>query len=257
MGTMEDMNTEDGARRPLLAGRNLCKTYRLPHKTVSVLRGATFAVAPGERVAVVGRSGAGKSTLLHVLGGLDRPDAGEVLLDGVALYGLAPRRRTAVRARKIGFVFQAYHLLPEMDVTENVLLPAMAVGRATRGALRARALQLLDQVGLADRATHMPLELSGGEQQRVAIARALMNEPELILADEPTGNLDRNTGTQTLDLLFGLVRQSGRALVIVTHDTAVADRCDRRLTLADGALDAGLKREDRFDLHEATVRKSP
>jgi predicted ABC-type transport system involved in lysophospholipase L1 biosynthesis ATPase subunit len=221
---------------PVLEARQVSKSYRLPHKTVDVLQGASFEVGVAERIAIIGRSGAGKSTLLHVLGGLDRPDAGEVMLKGEPLYRLSPRKRTALRARAVGFVFQAYHLLPEMDVTENVLLPAMAVAHLPRQRLRARALDLLAQVGLADRATHMPLELSGGEQQRVAIARALMNAPELVLADEPTGNLDRHTGLQTLDLLFGLVRQSGHALVIVTHDAEVAARCDRRLRLEAGTM---------------------
>jgi len=220
----------------LLAAAGLHKRYLLPHKTVEVLRGASLAVRPGERVAIVGRSGAGKSTLLHVLGGLDRPDAGHVLLSGADLYALPARRRTALRAGAIGFVFQSYHLLPEMDVVENVMLPAMTLGGAGRAAMRQRALLLLEQVGLADRGAHMPLELSGGEQQRVAIARALMNEPGLVLADEPTGNLDRATGARTLDLLFGLVRERGHALAIVTHDPDVAARCDRALTLADGVL---------------------
>ena len=220
----------------LLRAVNITKTYRLPHKVVDVLRGSSIEVHAGERIAIVGRSGAGKSTLLHVLGGLDRPDNGEVFLNDVPLYALSPHKRTALRARAVGFVFQAYHLLPEMDVTENVLLPALSFSRRGRPSLRERALRLLEQVGLADRATHMPLELSGGEQQRVAIARALMNEPQLVLADEPTGNLDRGTGRLTLDLLFQLVRQSGRALVIVTHDTDVAARCDRKLSLDDGLL---------------------
>jgi predicted ABC-type transport system involved in lysophospholipase L1 biosynthesis ATPase subunit len=230
------MERDLNERKPLLRADTLGKTYRLPHKTVEVLRGASFAVQPGERVAIVGRSGAGKSTLLHLLGGLDRPDAGEVLLNGLSLYTLPPRKRTRLRAQTIGLVFQAYHLLPEMDVTENVLLPAMALSRLNRATLRMRALELLAQVGLADRATHMPLELSGGEQQRVAIARALMNAPELLLADEPTGNLDRDTGRQTLDLLFGLAQQSGHALVIVTHDTEVAARCGRVLELEGGVM---------------------
>jgi predicted ABC-type transport system involved in lysophospholipase L1 biosynthesis ATPase subunit len=230
------MDVEQDNTAPLLSAVNLNKRYRLPHKVVEVLKGAAVEVRAGERVAIVGRSGAGKSTLLHVLGGLDRPDAGEVFLQGQSLYALPPPRRTRLRAQAVGFVFQAYHLLPEMDVTENVLLPAMAVSRLGRTALRLRALELLGQVGLADRATHMPLELSGGEQQRVAIARALMNAPELLLADEPTGNLDRDTGRQTLDLLFGLASRSGHALVIVTHDTEVAARCGRVLTLDGGVM---------------------
>lgn len=222
---------------PMLEAQGLVKSYRLPHKTVTVLTGASLVVAAGERVAVVGRSGIGKSTLLHVLGALDRPEAGEVRIGGRAIYALSERERAAVRAREIGFVFQSYHLLPEMDVAENVMLPAWAAGvHSNRATLRRRALELLDRVGLADRATHMPLELSGGEQQRAALARALINEPPLLLADEPTGNLDRATGTQILDLLFGIARQVGHALVLVTHAPEVAVLCDRTLTLADGRL---------------------
>ena len=220
----------------MLQADGLHKSYRLPHKTVEVLHGATLTVRGAERVAIIGRSGAGKSTLLHVLGGLDRPEAGQVRLGGADLYALPPAHRTALRARAVGFVFQSYHLLPEMDVTENVMLPAMAIGGMPRGDMRRRALDLLQQVGLADRGTHRPLELSGGEQQRVAIARALMNDPGLVLADEPTGNLDRTTGKQTLDLLFGLIRRRAHALVIVTHSPEVASLCDRTLTLEDGLL---------------------
>ena len=224
---------------PLLEARELVKSYRLPHKTVTVLTGASLTVAAGERVAVVGRSGIGKSTLLHVLGALDRPEAGEVRIGGRNIYALREQERAVVRAREIGFVFQSYHLLPEMDLAENVMLPAWAAGvRGTRAALRRRALQLLDRVGLADRATHTPLELSGGEQQRAALARALMNEPPLLLADEPTGNLDRATGAQILDLLFGIARQAEHALVLVTHSPEVAALCDRTLTLSDGRLES-------------------
>jgi len=222
---------------PLLEARELVKSYRLPHKTVTVLTGTSLTVVAGERVAVVGRSGIGKSTLLHVLGALDRPEAGEVRIGGRDIYALRERERAVVRAREIGFVFQSYHLLPEMDLAENVMLPAWAAGvRGTRAALRRRAIGLLDRVGLADRATHTPLELSGGEQQRAALARALMNGPPLLLADEPTGNLDRATGAQILDLLFGIARQAGHALVLVTHSPEVAALCDRTLTLADGRL---------------------
>ena len=221
----------------MLEATNLHKTYILPHKRVEVLKGASVSVAKGERVAIVGRSGAGKSTLLHVLGGLDRPDAGEVCVDGNPLYAVPQRVRTAVRASKIGFVFQSYHLLPEMDVTENVLLPSMAGKvRLSRQQMRQRALTLLEQVGLADRATHMPLELSGGEQQRVALARALINEPALILADEPTGNLDRMTGAQIMELLFGLSCTRDLALVMVTHSPETAALCDRVLELHAGLL---------------------
>ncbi|HNX33959.1 MAG TPA: ABC transporter ATP-binding protein [Kiritimatiellia bacterium] len=221
----------------MLEATNLHKTYILPHKRVDVLKGASISVGKGERVAIVGRSGAGKSTLLHVLGGLDRPDAGEVSVDGKPLYAVSQRVRTAVRAAKIGFVFQSYHLLSEMDVTENVMLPAMTgVLNITRAQMRQRALTLLEQVGLADRATHMPLELSGGEQQRVALARALIHEPALILADEPTGNLDRMTGAQIMELLFGLSCTRDLALVMVTHSPETAALCDRVMELHEGLL---------------------
>ena len=221
----------------MLEATDLYKTYTLPHKRVEVLKGASICVAKGERVAIVGRSGAGKSTLLHVLGGLDRPESGQVCVAGQSLYDVSQRVRTSVRAAKIGFVFQSYHLLPEMDITENVMLPAMTgVLKITRLQMRQRALTLLEQVGLADRATHMPLELSGGEQQRVALARALINEPALILADEPTGNLDRGTGSQIMELLFGLSRTRELALVMVTHSPETAALCDRVVELVDGLL---------------------
>ena len=221
----------------MLEATDLYKTYKLPHKRVDVLKGASLSVAKGERVAIVGRSGAGKSTLLHVLGGLDHPESGQVCVDGQSLYAVSARVRTAVRAAKIGFVFQSYHLLPEMDVTENVMLPAMTgVLKISRQQMRLRALALLEHVGLADRATHMPLELSGGEQQRVALARALINDPALILADEPTGNLDRSTGAQIMELLFGLSRTRDLALVMVTHSPETAALCDRVVELSDGLL---------------------
>ena len=223
---------------PLLTATDLHKSYVLPHKTVTVLRGASFTVGAGERVAIVGRSGTGKSTLLHLLGGLDRPDAGDVCMDGKSLYALKPRERSRLRAQQIGFVFQSYHLLPEMDVVENVMLPAMAIG-VNPARSRARVMELLALVGLSDRATHTPLELSGGEQQRVALARALMNAPGLLLADEPTGNLDRDTGAQILELLFGLAQQHRHALVVVTHAPEVAARCDRVLRLENGLLVPG------------------
>ena len=221
----------------MLKATDLYKTYKLPHKTVEVLRGAAVEIRGGERVAIVGRSGAGKSTLLHVLGGLDVPGSGSVMIDGEDIYRLSRRKRTAVRAAKIGFVFQSYHLLPEMDVVENVMLPAMTgVIKITRATMRERALRLLDRVGLSDRASHMPMELSGGEQQRVALARALMNSPKLILADEPTGNLDGTTGGQVMELLFELSRTSDSALVMVTHSLESAALCDRVLEISEGLL---------------------
>jgi lipoprotein-releasing system ATP-binding protein len=221
----------------ILKAKNLFKTYTLPHKKVQVLKGATLDVSAGERVAIVGRSGAGKSTLLHVLGGLDKPDAGEVEVLGQSLYALSARKRTALRAEKIGFVFQSYHLLPEMDVTENVMLPAMTgVRKISKAQMRKRAQELLEQVGLKERMSHTPLELSGGEQQRVALARALMNEPVLILADEPTGNLDRLTGSQIMDMLLGLSRSNEMAVIMVTHSADTAATCDRVFELKEGVL---------------------
>ncbi|MEI6645794.1 MAG: ABC transporter ATP-binding protein [bacterium] len=221
----------------ILEATNLFKTYTLPHKKVEVLKGATVEVNAGERIAIVGRSGSGKSTLLHVLGGLDKPDSGEVSVLGQSLYDLSARKRTALRAEKIGFVFQSYHLLPEMDVTENVMLPALTgVRNISRTQMRKRAQALLEQVGLGDRMSHTPLELSGGEQQRVALARALMNEPLLILADEPTGNLDRLTGAQIMDMLLGLSRSNEMSVIMVTHSADTAATCDRVFELKDGVL---------------------
>ncbi len=219
-----------------LAACDLYKSYTLHGKRLEILKGASFTAEAGETLAIVGRSGAGKSTLLHVLGGLDKPDAGEVLIEDVPLYHRSARYRTRLRAAKIGFIFQAYHLLPEMDITENVMLPAMALGKLSRKAMRARAEELLTRVGLAERLHHTPLELSGGEQQRAAIARALINEPPLILADEPTGNLDAKTGEGVLDLLFSLTKERGAILAMVTHNPETAARCDRTLTLSDGLL---------------------
>lgn len=221
---------------PALEAAELHKAYALHGKRLEILRGASLAANPGETLAIVGRSGAGKSTLLHVLGGLDRPDAGAVRILGQDLYAISARRRTRLRATAIGFVFQAYHLLPEMDIAENVMLPAMALGRLSRRAMRARAEDLLARVGLQDRLRHTPPELSGGEQQRAAIARALMNEPAILLADEPTGNLDATTGAQVLDLLFALARERRALLVMITHSPETAARCSRTLRLEGGVL---------------------
>ncbi len=214
------------------------KSYAIGRKTLPVLRGASLRAMEGEAIAVVGVSGAGKSTLLHLLGGLDHPDQGRVLMGGRDLSGLTRRQSTALRAAHVGFVFQSYHLLPEMDVLENVMLPAMALARGAgpAGGIRRRATALLEAMGLGERAGHTPLELSGGEQQRVAMARALMNEPRIVLADEPTGNLDDGTGGFVLERLFALVRGQGRTLVMVTHNRAVAATCDRMLVLTDGRL---------------------
>ncbi len=220
----------------MLEAKDLHKAYMLHGKELVILNGAFFSAHPGETIAIVGRSGAGKSTLLHVLGGLDRPEQGEVWINGINLYALSARQRTRLRASQIGLVFQAYHLLPEMNITENVMLPAMTLGKLSRRAMRERAEMLLDHVGLSARLHHRPQELSGGEQQRAAIARALMNEPPLILADEPTGNLDATTGNQVLEVLFSLAEVSKTLLIMVTHSPEMAQRCSRILTLADGRI---------------------
>lgn len=200
----------------MLKARNVIKGFSLPgQKRIEVLRGVDLEVAPGEKVAITGRSGEGKSTLLHILGGLLKPDSG-----------------TVERPRNTGFVFQSYHLMEELTVLENVILPTMAAGRRIPDA-RERAVALLGRAGLAERLSHLPSELSGGERQRVAIARALVTSPELVFADEPTGNLDPVTGRGILDLLAGL---EGVSLVMVTHSSEAAKTCSRNLTLAEGRL---------------------
>lgn len=214
---------------PLLTARELRKQYRLGRHTVDVLKGVNLAVQPGEVVVIVGASGAGKSTLLHLLGGLDKPTAGEVMFDGTSLAKL---NRTRWRNERVGFVFQSYNLLPELDALENVCVPALVAGR--RESERGR--ELLQAVGLGDRMEHRPAELSGGEQQRVAIARALMNKPTLLLADEPTGNLDDKTSESILDLLWKMRAETGATLVMVTHDQHVAKRGERVLEIAGGRI---------------------
>jgi len=221
---------------PVLELGGLRRVYNagLPSE-VAVLRGADLRLAAGEVVALVAPSGAGKSTLLHLSGLLDRPDAGEVRIAGQETGGLSERSRTALRRRTVGFVYQFHHLLPEFSAEENVALPQMADGVAT-GAARARAGALLARVGLADRATHRPAQLSGGEQQRVAFCRALANRPRLLLADEPTGNLDPATAGRVFDELMRLVRDTGLAALVATHNADLAARMDRVLQLRDGRL---------------------
>lgn len=218
----------------------LCKSYALEKRKLDVLRGIGFDVQPGEKVAIVGASGSGKSTLLNVIGGLDRPDSGTVFFEGRDLYARSARARARIRARRVGFVFQAFHLLPELNVLENVLLPAWTHWSAfwNHRALEKRGHELMARVGLGDRASHRPSELSGGEQQRVAIARALMNDPDVILADEPTGNLDSTTGEQVLRCLFDLAGDAHRTVLLVTHNPDIARRCNRTLSLRDGVMEA-------------------
>ncbi len=219
----------------LLDARNVHKTYVLGRRSLEVLRGVDLRVQKGELLALRGASGAGKSTLLHILGGLDTPDQGEIWFSGKNLRTLSAFNLARWRNRVVGFIFQAYHLLPELDALENVCLPAR-MARAPGGATEERARQLLERVGLGQRLEHKPAELSGGEQQRVAIARALINSPELILADEPTGNLDSHTGEEIIELLLALRAERQTTLIIATHDTKVAERAPRILHLVDGQV---------------------
>jgi lipoprotein-releasing system ATP-binding protein len=221
----------------LLEVENLSKTYMLEKIGIPVLKNIKFSVKRGESVAIIGASGAGKSTLLHIIGGLEQPTSGAVLLNGKNVYAISSRHRSLLRAKEIGFIFQFYHLLPELDVFENVLLPYMALPADIEETVAyKRAKMLIKAVGLEHRTKHLPSELSGGEQQRVAVARALMNKPLLLLADEPTGNLDSLNGKQVLDILFDLVENEKCSLLLVTHSPEVAKRCKKILELKDGIL---------------------
>ena len=209
------------------------RRYREASGDLAILRGADLVLRPGEMVALVAPSGTGKSTLLHVAGLLERPDGGEVFVGDVPTAALRDSERTRMRREEIGFVYQAHHLLPEFSAEENVVMPQMIRGLA-RGEARRRAAELLSFLGLGARLTHRPSELSGGEQQRVAIARAVANAPRLLLADEPTGNLDPQTSSHVFATLISLVRASGLAALIATHNLDLASRMDRRITLRDG-----------------------
>lgn len=219
----------------LLDARELHKSYAVGKRPLEVLRGVSLSVKRGEFLALRGASGAGKSTLLHLLGGLDSPNAGEIWFAGQNLAALSDWELARFRNTRVGFVFQAYHLLPELDALENVCLPAR-LARTPAAPTVQRGRELLNRVGLAQRMEHRPYELSGGEQQRVAIARALINEPELILADEPTGNLDSHTGEEIIDLLCSLRAERQATLIIATHDARVAARAPLALDLLDGQI---------------------
>lgn len=220
----------------IVQARALSKQVSSPNGPLVILDNVSLGIGAGEQVAVLGASGSGKSTLLGLLAGLDRPTAGEVFLDGQALASMSEDDRAAVRAGRVGFVFQNFHLLAGLTALENVMLPLeLADNHDARGGARAA----LEQVGLAARSGHYPNQLSGGEQQRVALARAFATEPAVLFADEPTGNLDQRTGAQVIDLLFALNSEHRTTLVLVTHDPAVADRCGRRLYLDNGRLVAG------------------
>ncbi|ATG73092.1 ABC transporter [Zobellella denitrificans] len=219
---------------PIIRVAGLTHRVGLGDTSLTILQGIGLEVKPGQSLALVGASGSGKSTLLGLLAGLDIASEGDIEIRGQSLAALDEEQRALLRARHIGFVFQSFLLLPTLTALENVMLPAELQGRSQ---CRERALQLLAQVGLAERVRHFPSQLSGGEQQRVAIARAFMTEPDILLADEPTGNLDHHTGAQIIELLFRLNREHGTTLVIVTHDEALAGRCERRLLMSAGRLE--------------------
>ncbi|MEO1747234.1 MAG: ABC transporter ATP-binding protein [Pseudomonadota bacterium] len=214
---------------------NIHRAYHEADRKLEVLRGASITIEPGEMVALVAPSGAGKSTLLHTAGLLERPDSGDVVLGGVACAGLDDSKRTARRRNDIGYVYQFHHLLPEFSAVENVMIPQMIRGVGKREANK-RALELLDYMRIGPRAAHRPAELSGGEQQRVAIARAVANAPLVLLADEPTGNLDPETSSYVFEALEALVRQSGLSTLIATHNHTLASKMDRIVTLKEGQL---------------------
>lgn len=220
---------------PIIRAAALRKSYSLGRRTLEVLRGVDLEVPAGEFLALRGSSGAGKSTLLHLLGGLDQPDSGTIRAKGMELTKLDATALTRFRNRDVGLIFQAFHLMPELDALENVVLPARMARRPMKESVEA-AKNLLARVGLGDRLDHRPGELSGGEQQRVAIARALVNRPSLVLADEPTGNLDSKTGEEIIALLLELRREHGSTLLVATHDARLADMADRVIHLVDGLI---------------------
>ncbi|MFH0777601.1 MAG: ABC transporter ATP-binding protein [Candidatus Eisenbacteria bacterium] len=222
-----------GNASPILSARGVHKSFKMGSHVLNVLRGVDIEVNEGDIVAIVGASGVGKSTLLHILGALDRPDSGSVWLDSKEIFRMGDESLAGFRNRTVGFVFQFHHLLPEFTAMENVMMPGLIAGEA-RGTCRDKAARLLKEVGLVDREEHKPGELSGGEQQRVAVARALLNEPRIVLADEPSGNLDRVSGDELHGLIAHLRDSKRQTFVIVTHNEKLAEMADRVVKLEDG-----------------------
>lgn len=223
----------------MLIAKDIHKTYKTGTKEVRAVNGISLEITKGHSVAIVGPSGAGKSTLMHILGGLDKPTSGKILLDDTDMYRLSDKERAGARNRRIGFVFQFYHLLPEFTALENVILPVLINNNTihnTQYTIRKRAIDVLRSVGLEHRIDHLPSRLSGGESQRVAIARALINEPDILLCDEPTGNLDSKNSEAIYELLFGMKSKSNTTLIIVSHDEKLASRVDTVIRLKDGKL---------------------
>ncbi len=225
----------ESPQQPLLIVEGLTKTFVKDEQEIAVLRGIDLKLARGESVSIMGRSGAGKSTLLQLLGTLDKPTSGRVVFDGTDVFKLKDHALSRFRGRTIGFMFQFHHLLPEFTMLENAAMPAL-IAREPRKEAHERAASLLERVGLADRMTHRPGELSGGEQQRVALARALVMQPKLLLADEPTGNLDAKTGNAIFELFQEITSEFGTTIVVVTHNAELGARASRRLQMADGRL---------------------